>query len=303
MSRHNFIGGSSTTGGASALTLVAVSGLALPAAAFVSSQPVEYSVQEFTDATRSTLVRSETGFGTVSSGNVLTRTAPRTTWNGTTYSQNSPSALSFGTSNVLVLVAPIAEGGPTAFSARANFTALVGSGPNEWVVPANMLATFDYPATVGLAANSAYMVPIFLQMGFALSTLAVKVTTPQAGATVNLAIAALRPDNGVPGTILASANGVSVAAGGITSASAGPRLLSPGWYWALLSFSAASVAIRGAESVLPNPMGGLGVGDRLTRYNISSRPHADFTVGADAMAGITGAGGVNNATAPLILLR
>lgn len=302
--RNNYLGGSTATGGTSTLTLSAAAGLALPSNALIDGQMIEYSVVEYTDSTLATISKSESGFGLISASNVLTRSAPRVTWNGTTYSQNAPSALSFGTSNVRVLVSPIAEGGPTSFPARANFNAVYGYGPNEWLVGANLSShSADYSAFT-FAVGDIYYVPIKIESGHPIATLAVAVTTASAGNFVNTAIAAPNPANGLPGAILLAANSLSTTSAVVVSQSVTGRILSPGWYWSLFT-SNGTGSIRGSDSATSSPIGALGAtGVRLTRYVRRSKTHADFVVGADAFSGTSGSpAGVVNLAAPLVLWR
>lgn len=297
--RLNYIGGASTTGGTGALTVSSAGGLVLPATAFVADQTVEYSIVEYTDSTLATVSRAESGWGVVSSSNVLTRSAPRTTWTGSTYTQASASALSFGASNVRVYVAPIAEGGATAFPVRLDFSA--NYGPNGYVIGANCMTPIDLPK-VTLSANYQYMVPLLLQTGFALSQIGVEVTTLASSATINAAIASMDPTTGAPGRILAAANGLSGSSTGVKMGSISSRLLAPGWYWQLIN-SGHEPELRGSEAFLPGPFGLEGA--RIQRGVGRVRTQADYTVGADAMSGVTGSYNItaNNTAYPILLMR
>lgn len=296
--RLNYLGGQSATGGTGNLTLTAAGGLALPAAAMVADSTIEYSIVEYTDSTLATVSKAESGWGTISSGNVLTRAAPRTTWDGTTYTQASASALSFGTSNVRVYVSPIAEAGATAFPKRLDLSA--NYGPNGYVIGANLWAAGDFgPAT--LLANEQHMTPLKLEAGFPLTQIGVEVTTAAAGATIHTALASIDPATGMPGRILAAANSLDGSTTGIKMGSITSRMFPPGWYWQLFSVS-AGLSIRGSEGFLPGPIGFQNA--RINRAIFRSRTHATYTVGADAMSGLFASyGWVNNLPRPILLMR
>lgn len=296
--RLNYLGGQSATGGTGNLTLTAAGGLALPAAAMVADSTIEYSIVEYTDSTLATVSKAESGWGTISSGNVLTRAAPRTTWDGTTYTQASASALSFGTSNVRVYVSPIAEAGATAFPKRLDLSA--SYGPNGYVIGANMIAPSDF-TSYSMAANVQYMTPLKLEAGFPLTQIGVEVTTAAASSTVHCAIASCDPSTGVPGRILAAANSLDSSSTGIKIGSISSRMFPPGWYWQLFSTN-GSVALRGSESIVPSAMGFQG--SRSTRFIHRSKTHATYTVGADAMSGLSGSYSfIANTAAPMLLMR
>lgn len=296
--RLNYVGGQSATGGAGALTLTAAAGLALPASAFVAGQAIEYSIVEYTDAAMATVAKAESGFGTISSGNVLTRTEPRTTWNGTTYTQAGATPLSFGASNVRVYVSPLAEGGPTAFPKRLD---LSGSyGPNGYVIGANLWTQTDL-ATAGVTANRQYMTPLKLEAGFPLTQIGAEVLTAAAGSTLHVAIASVDPSTGLPGRILAAANALSSATTGLKMGSITSRMFAPGWYWQLL-IASADVSVRGCEGFLAGPFGYENA--RILRAISRSRTHATYTVGDDAMAGTSGSmSGAPNIPYPILLMR
>lgn len=296
--RLNYLGGQSATGGTGALTLTAAGGLALPASAMVADSIVEYSIVEYTDNTLATISKAESGHGVISSGNVLTRSAPRTTWNGTTYSQASPSALSFGTSNVRVYIAPIAEGGPTAFPKRLDLSA--SYGVNGYIIGANTLTQTDL-SPAGLLADFQFMTPLKLEAGFPLTEIGVEVTTAVASSVVHAAIASVDPLTGNPGRILAVANNLSSATTGVKMASITSRMFPPGWYWQIFS-SGHAPAIRGSEMYAPSSMGFQG--GRIIRGQRRARTHATYTLGADAMAGTSGSyTSFNNVSSPILLMR
>ena len=280
--RLNYIGGASTTGGTGALTLTATEGLALPSLGFVDGQMIDYSIVQFTDATKTTIARAETGVGTVIS-NVLTRSAPRTTWDGTTYSQASPGALSFAATNVRVYCTPNAEGGPTSFPARPDERGQFL--PNGHIMGAN-ISSSNTPVEVYLIPNRQWMVPLKLEAGFALNQIGIQVLTAAAASTVHCAIASCHPTTGMPGVILAAANDLDSSTTGFTLGAITSRLFAPGWYWQLISTGTAGVSVAGFNDFLPNFFGL--ASSRTVRGIHRGRTHAIYQVGVDAMAGSSG---------------
>ncbi len=300
--RLNYIGGTSSTGGAGNLTLAAANGLALPSLAFVADQAVEYSIVEYTDPTLSSIAKAESGFGTISSANVLTRAEPRTSWNGTSYVQAAVTPLSFGSSNLRVYVSPIAEGGATAFPRRIDLSG--NYGVNGYVVGANTFQQLDYGAA-SLSLGRQHAVPLKLEAGFPLTQIGVRVQTAVGGSTINCAIASINPSTGYVGRVLAAANGLSGATTGVQMGSITSRLFAPGWYWQLVQASAAGIDVLGSEAFLPNPMAALSGGTlRVHRGNSRARTFADYVVGEDAMVGTSGSySGADNVGHPILLMR
>lgn len=297
--RHNFIGGSSTTGGTGALTLSAAGGLALPATAFVSNQPIEYSIVEYTDATLAVVSKAETGIGTISAGNILSRVAPRSSWDGTTYVQTGVSALSFGTANVRVYCSPTAEGGPTSFPANPTFDAY---GPSvNFNTAANVYRDTDV-SSASLLAGRVYLNPIRLEAGYPITKLAAFVTTAGAGGTtLNLAIVANNPVNGRMGRILCAANGLDASTTGQKTGTITGTMLAPGWYWSAMSAS-ANIDVSGVGQTTATPIGALAnLNGRQLRYLHRARTFADFVAGNDLYSEFSGSwAAVNNLPTPLI---
>jgi hypothetical protein len=299
--RNNFIGGGSVTGGTGALTLAAAGGLALPATAYVAGQAMDYSIIEYSDATLGTVVRAETGLGNISAANVLTRSRVFTTWNGTTYAQAAPSALSFGTSHVRVYCSPSAEAGPTSFPGIANFSSNYGT--HGYVVPANCAHTAEWGG-LALTANRQFNVPLKIEAGFAITEIGIHCTTAVAATTVNIAIASLNPTTEWPGVILAFANGLDTSSTGIKMGSITSRIFAPGWYWMLFN-SGGTPGIRGSDHFIPGPMGAFSAAtSRTHRGNHRARTQANYVLAADAMSGTSGSfSTADNVAYPTLLMR
>jgi hypothetical protein len=305
MSRNNFLGGVSATGGTGTLQVAAGGGLALPAQGLVGGQLVEYIIRQETSSTDRTMVQGETGWGSMSAANVLTRLKPIVTCVAGVIDDSSPSPLNFATSNVFVEVGPISEGGPTSYPARANFAGTYTYGPNEWLIGSNLADGADY-GTIPLTANSQFMVPMRLEMGFALSAMGVSVNTGGgAGKLLSCAVATMNPLNGVPGVIVQAVNGLDISGTGVKSGTpTTARLSASGWYWGIMT-SDGTPTILGSNSQSPNPIGGFGsFSTRVCRFVTRARTYGIYTVGTDAMAGTSASPtGVINQAAPIILMR
>ncbi len=304
----NFLGGISTTGGTGTLTISQGLGLALPALALEDDEEVSYAIVERTSSTDRTIVQAESGVGTVSSVNVLTRVNPRVTWiaSGPTYDQDSSvSALSFAASNVEIYIGPLAESTMGAMTQRGKVADTYGGGPSDWLTPANLYLT---NATGSLASSILLCAPIKLELGFALSSLGLLVTTAESGKLASIAIASVKGDSGVPGRVLACANDLSLGSTGIVSASVTARILRPGWYYAMVNANSSTAAVRCAGGWLPNFFGAFGSGTLLDRtirhFTRAKTTYGGFTLGGDAMSGSSGsATSVDNSPTPLIVMR
>lgn len=299
--RQNYVGGQSVTGGTGALTLTAVAGLALPAQVFVPGQSIEYSIVEYTDSSLSTVAKAESGFGTVTSGNVLSRAAPRTTWDGSAYSQANPTPMSFGTTNVRVYVAPIAEGGPTAFPRRADLSSFLG--PNGYLIGANGIVQNNFTGTA-LPGDVQWVVPLKLECSAAISQLGIQCTQGTVGGLVNVAIASTDPATGGPGLVLMAANNIDISTTGTKMSSVSPRLLAPGWYWQVFNSNDLG-PLRATEFFLPGPLGAFnGASIRATRGFMATKLFAAYAVGDSVMSGfLSDVSSPDNIAYPLLLMR
>lgn len=300
--RGDFIGGQSSTGGTGALTLTAASGLALPALAFVAGQTIEYSIVEYADATLTAVVRAESGFGYISAGNVLTRTMPRTTWNGTTYDNTSPAALSFGTTNVRAYVSPIAAGGPDVMPALWD-TSADSNGVYGWSTNAANADFSDYGGGT-VDGGRVYLQGYKHAYSHPVTQVAVDVMTAgAAGTLVNVALATIHPDTGRADKVVLAVNGFDAASTGLKSQTITAKFIPPGWYYALITANATCV-LRGHTQTLFNPMGALASGSRHLRYTYRSRTFANFVEGAAGEDGMTLSwSNVVNLSAPSIFMR
>lgn len=299
--RGNFIGGQSATGGAGQLSLSAVSGLALPSNAFVGGQLIEYSIVEYTDATLASVAKAESGWGEISSGNVLTRSAPRTAWDGSTYNNANPSPLSFGTSNVRVYVSPIAEGGPTAVPRMLDGTA--NYGPHNYMAPGNVVAQNDLSTGGSIYENGKVTLSAaLLRAGFPISSVGLAVTTAVAGGVLHVGLATIRMSDGLPGQILLGAT-FDLSTTGFQTQSVGPVMVPPGWYYQCFQTEASGASIRGFDMQTSSFLGNID-GNRVVRFMRRVRTMAPFVAGDDLGSQLSLSWSqVNNAAAPFFCVR
>lgn len=197
----------------------------------------------------------ETGIGSVSS-NVLTRTAPRITWDGTTLDDTSPSALQFGSSptsgNIKIRL--------SATVANVGFVGLPGrqttiSGDANW-------RDYDFSATVRYTGSTNNLVLTadreYYQLwrqtyqgrlnGMQLNIVATPGTSAMKVALYSIG------SNGLPSQKLLDFNSLTTTTTGIktdtatgTWSPAGEFLMSPGWY-ALGFITNAAITINGNGS-------------------------------------------------------
>ena len=196
----------------------------------------------------------ETGIGSVAS-NVLTRTTPLVTWDGSTYSSNAPSALQFGSAptsgDVLIRIAAVVE---TMGVTLPGTNLSLGNSP--WR---------DYPITAAVGwdnngsnnavtLNREYYSCYELSIGGNLQGIQFEVGTLGAG-NMKFALYSVGA-NGLPGTKIVDFNVASVGTTGIktdttvsTWTPAGPILLSPGWYYiGFIASIACNIKVFGSNA-------------------------------------------------------
>jgi hypothetical protein len=295
--RANACRATSTTGGTGALTLSAVTGFTSPLAVFPTGVFVQYAILEGTDSTFATPSKLETGVGYINGSNALVRSAVRSTLSSGTYNNSTATALSFGTSNVRVDFAPLAEDrGVWKLTSFAH-----GQGPSNFTSSTSN-------SSLTLTAARLYAIPVEIEAAWPIGSLGVA-TSSTVNTTVNLAIATIDPTDGLPDVVIASVNALSVnATNNIYGSVAAPIFIPPGDYWALI-YSPGAPVLRG---VSPNTLrfgasGGAGFGDLSLKYltQTITGGSREFTVGSDALTNLTGGSwaGTNNAVTPMIFWK
>lgn len=180
----------------------------------------------------------ETGIGSVAS-NVLTRTAPRVTWDGSTLDDTSPSALQFGSSptsgNVKIRLAPTV--------AHVGFVGLPGrqttiSGDSNW-------RDYDFSATVRytgsnnglvLTADREYYQVWRQTYQGRLNGMQININATPGTSAMKVALYSIGSD-GLPSQKLLDFNSLTTTTTGVktdtttsTWSPAGEFFMSPGWY-------------------------------------------------------------------------
>lgn len=237
------------TSGDGAVTLTAITNVPRFSTVFgTQATTVRYVIEDTANK------KFETGIGSVSS-NVLTRTRPQVTWDGTTYDDSTPSPIQFGSTptsgNIKIRMAATAEAQAPVISARNSSIA----GDGEWR---------DYPITNGsvwdsngggelLTADREYYSCYRLDQAGALSGIKFEVTTSVASSNMKTALYALG-SNGLPGAKIVDFNVLATATTGFkvdtatgTWTPAGPIWLPAGWYY-VGWINSHAVSIRGFGS-------------------------------------------------------
>lgn len=254
---------STTTTGTGNITLATVTGFAPFSAKYstgTNGDPIPYAIVRDSDG-----VGVEWGLGHLDTTTTFVRDKILATWDGATYVENAPSAVSLGAGPYTVMVADMSAIRPIA--PVATDSAL--SSPRHLLggqISANP------GGSVGLTNGTAVLVPFRLDVCGVISGIATKVTTAATtGTTKNIRAALYAADkNGHPGNVIAeSTAGVSASTTGTKALSfaAGVRLPA-GWYFvAMLTDGNPNVA--GSNSLAGGgicPLWGVPGGDPIGRY-------------------------------------
>lgn len=238
MRAANFIQETTTaiagTSGDGAVTLAQITGFPRISTALGSSQRfVKYVIQQ------ASTNKMETGIGSVAA-NVLTRSKPQVTWDGTTWTDGGSTVtpLQFGATptsgDVVVRLAPTAEdSAPTA----PRQSSLAAAGDATWnqypISPHQIFHTNGSGAA--LAANTEYYAYYRLDTAGALKGIQLFVNTA-AGTAIKAALYDVGPD-GLPGAKIVDFAGFPSAATGAKADTAtgswtpaAAPWLTPGWY-------------------------------------------------------------------------
>lgn len=260
------------TGGNGAVTLTAVTGRPRFSTVFgTQATTIRYVIEDTTSG------KFETGVGVVSA-NVLTRTRPQVTWDGTTYDDSTPSPLAFGSTpasgNVRVRMAATAESQAPVFGGVQS----VASG-DSWK---------DYPfsshfiqnngngnALDAVVADREYYLPHRFEQAGLITGIQAEVTAAIAASNYKLALYSCGHD-GLPSRKIVDFATQSGATTGVKAdtatgswSPAQPVWITPGWYYVGFIASAA-ITMRGTGSSsinnMPSPLGrkdGYGYGSKL----------------------------------------
>lgn len=248
------------TSGDGAITLTAVTNVPRFSTVFgTQATTIRYVIEDTVNK------KFETGVGSVAS-NVLTRTRPQVTWDGSTLDDSAPSALQFGSSptsgNIKVRLSATAESQAANIPGRQTTI----TGDTTWR---------DYPmsaacgqtnsgATNALTADREYYSVYKLETAGLLSGIQFDCTAGVASSNMKMALYACGSD-GLPGekivdftttSTVSTAVKTDTATGSWTPA--GPVWLTPGWYYiGFINSHAASIrGFAGTSSAAkPTPIG------------------------------------------------
>lgn len=266
--RADFIRMTSTTGGTGTLTCTAQTGYPIVSNAFTGTRLVDYSIAEYTDSTKVTLSKSETGIGSYNtSTEVLTRTKVLSTWSGSAYlpkfaTATAPSAISFGTTaaNIDIMISPMAGGiiPPVPFVYDAVASVADGLG----AAALNMTAQ----STLVLTSGTVYYWPVLIVSQGPFSRCTIRTTAALTGGTPTFDHALYEiGSNGRPGKQLIKFTQITAVGTTNTTytstALATPVYLVPGWYWAaalhVANSATGSFTVRSGSLLLGGPQGSL----------------------------------------------
>lgn len=245
--------------GNGAVTFTQITGYPLFSSALGSTKRfVRYEIEDTVNH------KLEVGIGSVAS-DVLTRTTPQMTWDGSTFVDVAPSALAFGSSptsgNIVISLGPTAEAGAPNIDVRQTTIA----GDSNWRdYPISAQADFtSNGSTTALTQDRENYVTYQLITPGVLAGFQCNVATNVAASHVKWALYDVGTD-GLPGQKLIDGNLIDSGSTGVktdtttgTWTVTGTRKLEPGWYYIGLIASAA-VSLTGSgnnTSRYPTPLG------------------------------------------------
>lgn len=294
MRAANFIEETTTsiagTNGDGAVTLAQLTGRPSFSSAFgTQNTTVRYVIEDTVNN------KYETGVGYVSS-NVLTRTLPQITWDGTTWDDSTPSPIAFGSSptsgNIRIRMSALAETSAPALPGHNSVVA----GDSNWR---------DYPISNGafwsnngagftLTADRENYTVYRLDIGGLLTGAQFEVTTQVASTNLKWALYSCG-SNGMPDAKIVDFVTTSTASTGIKTdtatgswSPAGPVKLTPGWYYVGYINSGAP-ALRGQATTSSGGQGRTPIG-RQGGYGHGNTVYVagNYTTGLPATANLSG---------------
>lgn len=305
------IAGSSGDG---AVTLTALSNTPRFSTVFgTSTRLVEYVIHD------STTGKLERGLGTVAS-NVLTRSVPLETWDGTTYDNTVPSAIQFGSSpssgNVRIRMAPSVDmsvRNPHAMR-RATSNVPFASGSYQYDPSGHWAFTANQASSAALAATTEYYAPFYIPqkgrlVGFGINIPASAVAT----AKVKMGLYEVGTD-GLPGPCITRSNEIDISTTGLKTdetagtwgGNAGPLTPGVGWFYVGWQFDIANVVMGRfgpSTQIMQTPAGlrdGYGPVNTLTKTAENSYATGLPTGTPSGSYTIVSSGATNGGLAPLL---
>lgn len=295
------------TSGDGAVTLTAITNVPRFSTVFgTQATTVRYVIEDTVNK------KFETGIGSVSS-NVLTRTRPQVTWDGTTYDDSTPSPIQFGSTptsgNIKIRMAATAEHQVSAMPG-INLT-IAGGDPNwQYYRPS---AAFPIRNLTGrtLVADREYYQAYLLNHAGLLEGIQFNVTGAVASSNIKSALYSIG-SNGFPSLKIVDFGAIDTTTTGLKTNStpsgwtpAGSPWLTPGWYY-IGYIPSHAIGIEGtnsADPILPGPLGrqsnygwtdtcfasgsyasGLPANPTITDLAVVSDPQAKHTIGLRVVA-------------------
>lgn len=239
MRAFNFVEETTTsiagTGGNGAVTLSAISGMPRFSTVLgTAARMVRYIIEDTVNK------KFESGIGSVAS-NVLTRSKPLTTWDGSTYADGSAGTvapLAFGSSpstgDIIIRMGALAEAQAPVVPVQQSSIA----GDNDWrdFPISDHIDWFGNGAQCDMVADREYYAYLRVSKAGVLKGVQFECTTNVSGSNVKLALYDIGHD-GLPENKLVTFNTLATATTGIkrdtttsTWSPASPLFLTPGWY-------------------------------------------------------------------------
>lgn len=240
------------TSGDGAVTLTALQTTAPGRARFSNvlgtstARLVRYTIEDITASAG----KFEKGIGSVNN-NVLTRTSPRETWDGSTYKTTGATALQFGSSptsgNIRVRCSPQSS---SLLSSIPFYISSLGDDPG--ILP--QYISGSSATQIAYSTSTQYFFPYYWTGDGSITQAAVYCSTSSANTHIQCAIYEIGSD-GLPGRMLLQFNSMSLASSGVwvkdtTTGTWGGDLASqlwlpPGWYWLSWEVDSASPKVSG----------------------------------------------------------
>ena len=251
------------TNGDGAITLSAIANIPRFSTVFGSqATTIRYVIEDTVNK------KFETGVGVVSA-NILTRTKPQITWDGSVWNDRSPSPLQFGSTptlgNIRVRLSATAE---SQNATIPGFNRTVNANDNTWRdyhVNGALIWNGNGSGNEPLTADRVFYTCRKVEVAGKLDGIAVPISVASAGSSIKIALYSTGV-NGLPANRIVTFNNIDASTTGVkidnettTWSTGGSVWLTPGWYYlayvtngvpAISSNSAPQLGLIG-----PTPLG------------------------------------------------
>ena len=244
------------TSGDGAITLTAVTNVPRFSTVFgTQATTLRYVIEDTVNK------KFETGIGSVAS-NVLTRTKPQVTWDGTTYDDSTPAALQFGATptsgNIKIRLSATAES-QGIYVPPVQTTIAGASDWQDYQISAHYNAANSFGSQT-IAANTEYYVLYRLEKGGTLTGKRINITSGTGN--IKQALYSLG-SNGLPNAKIVEFTALNVASTGNKTdtatgswSPAGEVRLVPGWYAVgIIADAVIGVTITNGSNTVQTPFG------------------------------------------------